>query len=76
MFDELTAVIAVIGAVTGVGGLTVQIINARRSRSKLQLKVEAGTLLGKPPRRVIDITNVHREGPRFETWLVCKSGED
>jgi hypothetical protein len=64
MSDELTAVIAVIGAVTGVGGLTVQIINARRNRSKLQLKVEAGTLLGKPPRLVIDITN---DSPRGTT---------
>jgi hypothetical protein len=55
--NDLTTVIAVIGAVTGVGGLVIQIIGAWRERSRLRFRVDTRTVFGKRPRMVIDVFN-------------------
>jgi hypothetical protein len=60
----LTAVIAVIGAVTGIGSLAIQIIGAWRERSRLRFKVDTITFYGKRPRMVIDVFN---DSPRATT---------
>lgn len=62
--DEVTTAIAIIGAATGIGGLTIQGIVALRDRSRLRLKVDVRTLFGKPPRLVIDVLN---DSPRATT---------
>jgi hypothetical protein len=62
--NDLTAVIAVVGAATGVGGLVIQIIGAWRERSRLRFRVAPQTVFGKSPRMVIDVFN---DSPRATT---------
>lgn len=64
MSSSVTTAIAVLGAVTGIVSLAVQIIGAWRERSLLRFKVEPHTLYGKRPRIVIDVFN---DSPRATT---------
>lgn len=64
MSNDLTTVIAVIGAATGIGSLVIQTVSAWRERSRLRFSVTSQTLYGKPPRIVIDVFN---DSPRATT---------
>jgi hypothetical protein len=45
-FGILTAVVAVIGAVTGIAGLVLSVLNFSREASRLRVRVEIGRLAG------------------------------
>lgn len=64
MADVLTTALAILGSITGVSSLAVETLTARRERSQLRFKVDVQTIIGRPPRVVIDIFN---DSPRATT---------
>lgn len=57
MSETVTTAVAILGAVTGVGSLAVQVVRARQERPMLRFEVNVRDMLGRPPRVVIDIFN-------------------
>jgi hypothetical protein len=61
---ELTVVVAVVGAATGLASLVIQLVGARHERSRLRLEVTDHTIIGRKPRIEIDVFN---DSPRATT---------